>query len=65
MDIYCIRTGFDPLIPSVGHEKTTVFFIIALAFGLVPEIIGVKYGWIFGHYYYNPALTPLYWDWYR
>ena len=41
-----------------GKIKTAIFFLLALIFGSVPEIIGVMYGTIFGHYYYNPALTP-------
>lgn len=43
---------------TMGRIKTGIFFILALLFGSVPEIIGVVYGTIFGHYYYNPALTP-------
>ena len=43
---------------NLGNKKTSIFFIIALAFGLGSELIGVKYGWIFGHYFYNPVLIP-------
>lgn len=43
---------------TMGKTKTGLFFIIALIFGLVSEVLGVKYGWIYGHYYYNPMLTP-------
>jgi uncharacterized membrane protein len=42
----------------MGKTKTALFFVIALIFGLVSEVLGVKYGWIYGHYYYNPILTP-------
>jgi putative membrane protein len=41
-----------------GRVKTGIFYLLALIFGSVPEIIGVTYGTIFGHYYYNPILTP-------
>jgi uncharacterized membrane protein len=43
---------------SLGNKKTTIFFITALAFGLFSELILVKYGWLVGHYYYNPILKP-------
>jgi len=43
---------------TMGNKKTLIFYVLALLFGAIPELIGVKYGWIFGHYYYNPALTP-------
>ncbi|WP_048190942.1 carotenoid biosynthesis protein [Methanobacterium sp. SMA-27] len=42
----------------LGKTKTALFFSIALIFGLVSEVLGVKFGWIYGHYYYNPILTP-------
>ncbi|MGZ7209076.1 MAG: carotenoid biosynthesis protein [Methanobacterium sp.] len=40
----------------LGNKKTSVLFSISLSFGLFFELIGVKYGWIFGNYYY--AGTP-------
>ena len=43
---------------TLGNKKTLIFYVLALLFGAIPELIGVKYGWIFGHYYYNPSLTP-------
>ena len=43
---------------NLGNKKTLIFFIIALTFGLGSELIGVRYGWIFGHYFYNPVLIP-------
>ncbi len=43
----------------LGKKKTTIFFIIALTFGLVSELMGVKYGYL-GRYYYNPELTPFF-----
>jgi uncharacterized membrane protein len=43
---------------SLGNKKTGIFFITAFAFALGSELIGVKYGWIFGHYYYNPINSP-------
>jgi putative membrane protein len=43
----------------LGKKKTAILFILALLFGSVSEIVGVKFGWIFGNYYYNPALSPL------
>ncbi len=43
---------------TLGNKKTLIFYVLALLLGAIPELIGVKYGWIFGHYYYNPALTP-------
>ncbi len=42
----------------LGKKKSVIFFIIALAFGLISELILVKYGWLVGHYYYNPTLRP-------
>lgn len=42
----------------LGNKKTLIFYVLAFLFGTIPELIGVKYGWIFGHYYYNPALSP-------
>ena len=42
----------------LGNKKTLIFYVLAILFGMIPELIGVKYGWIFGHYYYNPSLTP-------
>lgn len=43
---------------SLGKKKTTIFFIITFLLGLLSELIGVKFGWIFGNYYYNLVLTP-------
>jgi uncharacterized membrane protein len=43
---------------SLGNKKTTILFAIALVFGLFSELILVKYGWLVGHYYYNPTLRP-------
>jgi uncharacterized membrane protein len=44
---------------SLGNKKTTIFFIIALTFGLISELLAVKYGYL-GRYYYNPELRPLF-----
>lgn len=55
---------------KMGNKKTFLFFLISLAFGLFSEAIGVKYGLIFGNYYYNlpnfffgtvPLITPITW----
>lgn len=58
---YCVF-GFVLLHSSVslGKIKTTILFIITLSFGLISEFIGVKFGLIFGHYYYNPAFSPFF-----
>ena len=54
----------------LGNRKTAIFFTIALLFGLFSEAIGVKYGLIFGNYYYTlstfffglvPLATPISW----
>ncbi len=45
---------------TLGKKKTSIFFIAAFIFALFSESVGVKYGLIFGHYYYNPALTPFF-----
>ena len=43
---------------SLGKKKTAIFFVITFIFGLISELVGVKFGWIFGNYYYNLVLTP-------
>ncbi len=45
---------------TLGKKKTSIFFIAAFILALGSESIGVKYGLIFGHYYYNPILTPFF-----
>lgn len=55
----------------LGNKKTLLIFIISLSFGLLSEVLGVKYGWIFGTYYYYslppfffglvPLMTPISW----
>jgi uncharacterized membrane protein len=45
---------------TLGKKKTSIFFISAFIFALISESIGVKYGLIFGHYYYNPLLAPFF-----
>ena len=45
---------------TLGKKKTTIFFITSFIFALGSESIGVKYGLIFGHYYYNPVLAPFF-----
>lgn len=45
---------------TLEKKKTSIFFIAAFFFALFSESVGVKYGLIFGHYYYNPALTPFF-----
>ena len=45
---------------NLGKKNTSIFFIAAFIFALFSESVGVKYGLIFGHYYYNPALTPFF-----
>ncbi|MDD1774511.1 MAG: carotenoid biosynthesis protein [Methanobacterium sp.] len=37
----------------LGNKKMVIFFTIALLFGLFSEVISVKYGYIYGQYYYN------------
>jgi len=44
---------------SLGKKKTAIFFIIAILFGLVSELLSVKYGYL-GRYYYNPQLEPFF-----
>jgi putative membrane protein len=56
---------------NLGNKNTLIFFLIALLFGLFSEAVGVKYGWIFGSYYYYgfstfffglvPLATPISW----
>jgi len=56
---------------ELGIKKTSLFFFIMLLFGLFSEVIGVKYGLIFGSYYYTyaskfffgivPLMTPITW----
>jgi uncharacterized membrane protein len=44
----------------LGNKKTIIFFIITLFIGLFSEVLCVKYGWIFGQYYYtNPFFFGL------
>ena len=51
-------------------KNTIIFFTIMYAFGFISELLGAKYGWIFGNYYYNsdtfffgvePFMTPISW----
>jgi len=37
----------------LGNRKTVIFFTIAFLFGLFSEVISVKYGYIYGQYYYS------------
>ncbi len=59
--VYC-ALGFVLLHSSVslGKIKTAIIFVITLSLGLISEFIGVNFGLIFGHYYYNPALSPFF-----
>ncbi|MGP8190980.1 MAG: carotenoid biosynthesis protein, partial [Methanobacterium sp.] len=41
----------------LGNKKTLIFFIIALTFGLLSEVVGIKYGILFGGYYYYTIPT--------
>jgi uncharacterized membrane protein len=54
----------------LGNKKTFLFIAISALFSLTAEILGVKYGWIFGNYYYTgtgllfnlvPLLLPISW----
>jgi len=55
---------------TLGNKKTALFFTISLFFGFFSEFLGVRYGLVFGHYYYNmpsfffgvvPLMTPISW----
>ncbi len=55
---------------ALGNKNTGILFILSLFFGFFSEFLGVKYGLIFGHYYYNlppfffgavPLMTPISW----
>lgn len=53
-----------------GVKLTVIMFLITLSVGLISEILGVKYGWVYGSYYYTaggfffglvPLMTPVSW----
>lgn len=55
---------------TLGNKNTIIFFTLSLFFGFFSEYLGVKYGLIFGNYYYNmpgffldtvPIMTPISW----
>lgn len=55
---------------SLGNKKTIIFLSITLLFGLVSELLGTAYGWVYGSYYYPgnqfffglvPLQTPISW----
>jgi uncharacterized membrane protein len=55
---------------TIGKKNTLIFFSISLFAGFFSEFLGVKYGLIFGQYYYNmntfffgmvPLTTPISW----
>lgn len=55
---------------TLGNKKTALFISLALFFGFFSEFLGVHYGFVFGHYYYNitpfffgavPLMTPISW----
>jgi uncharacterized membrane protein len=55
---------------KLGSKNTVIFFTITYLFGFTSELLGAKYGWFFGNYYYNlpsfffgaePFMTPISW----
>lgn len=55
---------------TLGNRKTVLLFTLSLFLGFFSEYLGVKYGLIFGQYYYNlpsfffgsvPLMTPISW----
>ncbi|MCZ7382071.1 MAG: carotenoid biosynthesis protein [Candidatus Methanoperedens sp.] len=58
---------------NIGIKSTTFFFALTVLLGFFSELLGVKYGWVFGSYYYIsrppwmifglvPIQTPLSWS---
>lgn len=55
---------------KLGNKNTVIFFTLSLIIGFFSEFLGIKYGLVFGNYYYNipafffetvPLMTPISW----
>lgn len=41
---------------AMGNKKTAIFMSMTFLFGLFSELIGVKFGWFYGNYYYTSSV---------
>lgn len=47
------------LVNEPKSNKSVLLFLTIFFFGYLIELIGIQTGWLFGNYYYQPAMGPM------